>query len=464
MSKTFDHSTYLSPFTWRYGSREMREIWSEIHRRRLWRRVWVALAEAQHSLGLFPREKVDDLRAHMEEIDLERALEIEAQVGHDVMAEIKAFAERCPVGGGVIHLGATSADITDNADVLRMGEALDLVIDRTRALIRSLADETMRWADTPCVAFTHLQRAEITTVGYRLAVHLQDLWEDFQALRETRHRLRGKGFKGAVGTYASYAHLLGSVEAAVEMERLALDALGLEAYPVTTQVYPRRQDWEVLSTLAGLAGSLYRLAFDVRLLQSPLAGEWGEPFGEKQVGSSAMPFKRNPVRMEKVDSLARLVPRFAQVAWENAAHSLLERTLDDSANRREALPTAFLAVDEMLRTVTKVISALVVDEKTVERNLRVHAPFAATEVVLMEATKAGGDRQALHEALRELSLRAWEAVREGADNPLPDLVAQDQRFSSLLGRERLEEIFDVSSYVGAAPERARAMAEEVLRE
>ena len=464
MSKTFDHSTYLSPFTWRYGSREMREIWSEIHRRRLWRRVWVALAEAQHSLGLFPREKVDDLRAHMEEIDLERALEIEAQVGHDVMAEIKAFAERCPVGGGVIHLGATSADITDNADVLRMGEALDLVIDRTRALIRSLADETMRWADTPCVAFTHLQRAEITTVGYRLAVHLQDLWEDFQALRETRHRLRGKGFKGAVGTYASYAHLLGSVEAAVEMERLALDALGLEAYPVTTQVYPRRQDWEVLSTLAGLAGSLYRLAFDVRLLQSPLAGEWGEPFGEKQVGSSAMPFKRNPVRMEKVDSLARLVPRFAQVAWENAAHSLLERTLDDSANRREALPTAFLAVDEMLRTVTKVISALVVDEKTVERNLRVHAPFAATEVMLMEATKAGGDRQALHEALRELSLRAWEAVREGADNPLPDLVAQDQRFSSLLGRERLEEIFDVSSYVGAAPERARAMAEEVLRE
>ncbi len=463
MSTSFDHGTYLSPFTWRYGSREMREIWSEIHRRKLWRRVWVALAEAQQSLGLFSQEKVEDLRAHMEEVDLERALEIEAEVGHDVMAEIRTFAEQCPVGGGIIHLGATSADITDNADVLRMGEALELVTREAKALLDCLAEKTIEWADTPCVAFTHLQRAEITTVGYRLAVHLQNLWEDFQALREARQRLRGKGFKGAVGTGASYSLLLGSVEAAMEMERMALDALGLEAYPVTTQVYPRRQDWEVLSALSGLAGSLYRLAFDMRLLQSPLAGEWSEPFRERQVGSSAMPFKRNPVRMENVDSLARLIPRFAQVAWDNAAHSLLERTLDDSANRREILPTAFLAVDEMLRTVTEVISDLRIDEDAVERNLRLHAPFAATEAVLMEAVKAGGDRQVLHEALREMSLRAWDVVRDGGENPLPEFVAQDDRFASLLAQETLRSLFDVSSYVGFAPERARALAEAVRR-
>ncbi len=464
MSTTFDHSTYLSPFTWRYGSGEMREIWSEAHRRKLWRRVWVALADAQQSLGLFDKKKADDLRAHMEDIDLERALEIEAETGHDVMAEIRTFAEQCSVGGGIIHLGATSADITDNADVIRMGEALDLVIRRTANLLSDLAEKAMRWADTPCVAFTHLQRAEITTVGYRLAVHLQNLWEDFQALREVRHRLRGKGFKGAVGTYASYVSLLGSAEAALEMERLALESLGLKAYPVATQVYPRRQDWEVVSALAGLAGSLYRLAFDVRLLQSPLAGEWSEPFSARQVGSSAMPFKRNPVRMEKVDSLARLIPRLAQVAWDNAAHSLLERTLDDSANRREMLPTASLATDEMLITVARAISDLQIDERAVERNLRAHAPFAAIEAVLMEAVKAGGDRQVLHEELRKLSLQAWESVQEGTGNPLPDMLAHDPQFVSLLGRERLNSLFDVSSYVGAAPARARALAGEVLKE
>lgn len=425
--------------------------------------MWVALAESQHRMGLFSREKVEDLRSHMDDIDLPRALEIEAEIGHDVMAEIKVYAEQCPAGGGIIHLGATSADITDNADVLRIGEALDLAIQRTKGLLESLAMQAGRWSETPCVAFTHLQRAEITTIGYRMAVHLQEVWEDFQALKEVRHRLRGKGFKGAVGTCASYVHVLGSVDKAREMEKMALDILGLEAYPATTQVYPRRQDWEVLTVLAGLAGSLYRLAFSVRLLQSPLAGEWSEPFLERQVGSSAMPFKRNPVRMEKVASLARMLPHLAQVAWDNAAHSLLERTLDDSANRREMLPTAFLAVDEMLRTTAGVISEIRIDQEAVQRNLALHAPFAATEAILMEAVKAGGDRQTLHEALRELSLRAWEAVQAGMENPLPALLLEDPRFS-MLDREKFRSLFDMSSYVGAAPQLAREMSRAVMED
>ncbi len=456
----FDHETYLSPFTWRYGSREMQEIWSEAHRRRLWRRVWVALAEAQETLGFVSREQAEDLKAHQEEIDIRRALEIEAEIHHDVMAEIKTYAEQCPVGGSVIHFGATSADITDNADVLRIREAIDLTLYRIHLIIEELAEMAERWADVPCVAFTHLQRAEITTVGYRISQHLQDLWEDCQALIELRSRLRGKGFKGAVGTYASYAQALGSVEAALEMERIALEKLGLEAFPTSTQVYPRRQDWEVITTLSGLAGSLYRLAFNIRLLQSPLASEWSEPFHEKQVGSSAMPFKRNPVRMEKVNSLARLVHGFEEIAWENAAHSLLERTLDDSANRREFLPTAFLAIDEILVTMAKVLGSLRIDEETIKRNVAAHAPFAATEAVLMEAVKNGGDRQELHEALRELSMKAWESTLSGKENPLPRMISEDQRFTSLIPQKELQKLFDASNYVGAAPIIAREIARQ----
>ncbi len=459
----FGYDTYLSPFTWRYGSQEMREIWSEAHRRRLWRRVWVALAEAQHALGFVSDEQLEDLKAHQDDIDLQRALEIESEIHHDVMAEIKTYAEQCPVGGGVIHFGATSADVTDNADVIRMKEAMELTLRRLRVLLERLASLVEEWADVPCVAFTHLQRAEITTVGYRLAQHLHALWEDYQSLDEAIRRLRGKGFKGAVGTYASYAQALGSVDAAIEMERLALDSLGIEAFPVSTQVYPRRQDWEVLTSLSGLAGSLYRLAFDVRLLQSPLAAEWSEPFGAGQVGSSAMPFKRNPVRMEKVNSLARLLPGLARVAWDNAAHSLLERTLDDSANRREALPTAFLAIDEMLLTTSGVVERLVIDRDAIERNLAAHAPFAATEAVLMEAVRNGGDRQKLHDLLRKLSLKAWESVRSGGENPLPRLVRGEPEVTRLVPPEKLEELFDVSTYVGAAPALAREVSRDVLR-
>ena len=285
----FTHETYLSPFTWRYGSAEMRALWSETHRRRLLRRVWVALAGAQQRAGLVTSEQLADLRAHQDDVDLVRAAEIEAEIHHDLMAEIRTFAEQCPVGAPIIHLGATSADILDNADALRIRAALDLLLARLAALLDDLADLVESHADRACMGYTHIQPAEPTTVGYRLATYGQDLVEDYSELRRRRDNLRGKGMKGAVGSGASYERALaGSGMSRTEMESLVMEELGLAPFPITTQVYPRKQDYRVLSSLAGLAASLYRFAFDLRLLQSPPIGEWSEPFGAKQVGSSAM--------------------------------------------------------------------------------------------------------------------------------------------------------------------------------
>ena len=459
----YTHDTYLSPFTWRYGSGEMREIWSEVHRRRLWRRVWVALARAQMRAGLVTPEQVADLEAHQEDVDLERAQAVEAEIGHDVMAEIRVFAEQCPVGGRILHLGATSADITDNADVLRLREGLTLLLSRVDTLLRVLAEQVDRWADVPCMGFTHLQPAEPTTVGYRLAITLQDLAEDYRTLRELHDRLRAKGFRGAVGTRASYAQLLeGTGVTPAQLEAWALAELGLKAFPISTQVYPRKQDWRVVSALAGLAQTLYRFAFDVRVLQSPAVGEWSEPFGRRQVGSSAMPFKRNPVHAENVDSLARFLARLPLIMWDNAAHSLLERTLDDSANRRVVLAEAFLAADEIVRRSTRIVKGLVIHETAIRRNLERYGTFAAVERVLMEAVKAGGDRQALHERLREHSMAAWRAVEGGEKNPLPRLLVEDPALTRWLSADQIRRLLDASTYVGDAPERARALARPFL--
>ena len=460
--KTFDHHTFLSPFTWRYGSPEMRRIWSEVYRRQLMRRVWVALAEAQQAAGLVTAEQVADLKAHQDEIDLGRAHAIEREIRHDVMAELHTFAEQCPVGGGILHLGATSTDILDNVDALRLREALDLVIERTEALLRELARQIETWADTPCMGFTHLQPAEPTTVGYRLAQYGQDLLLDLEELQRVRRSVRGKGIKGAVGTSASFAQLLqGTGVTPAELEQRVMETLGLEAFPVTTQTYPRKQDWRVLNALAGLAASLYRLAFDLRLLQSPLAHEWFEPFGEKQVGSTAMPFKRNPVAAENIDSLARFVAALPRVAWDNAAHSLLERTLDDSANRRELLPAAFLATDELLRRAQRLVAGLEVDEAALARNLDAYGTFAATERVLMEAVRQGGDRQALHEVIRQHAMAAWKAVAEGKPNPLPDLLAAEPALTRYLPPPRIRALLVAREHIGDAPGRARALAAEI---
>jgi len=458
----FEHDTFLSPFTWRYGSREMRAIWSEVHKRRFWRRVWVALAAAQRRAGLVTAEQLADLRAHEGDVDLARTAEIEAEVRHDKMAELRTFAEQCPVGGPVLHLGATSADIEDNADALRIRQALDLLLERLHVLLSDLADLIEARADQVCMGFTHIQPAEPTTVGYRLATYGQDLLEDYVDLRRVRASIRGKGIKGAVGTSAAYAHLLaGSGMSPAELEAYVMAELGLDPFPVATQVYPRKQDYRVVTALAGLAASLYRFGFDLRLLQSPPIGEWSEPFGARQVGSSAMPFKRNPVDAENIDSLGRYVAALARVAWDNAAHCLLERTLDDSANRRLILPAVFLASDELLCRAHRILRGLRIHDEAVARNLAAYGTFAATERLLMELARAGADRQAMHEVIRAHAMAAWQAVWAGEPNPLADRLSADPEVLRYLPAGRVREHLDAAGYVGDAPERARQMARAI---
>lgn len=454
-----DFTTYQSPFSWRYSSDAMRRIWSEHNKRLLWRTLWVALAETEAEFGLVTPAQAADLRAHMDEIDIPRALEIEAEIHHDLMAEVRTFAEHAMTGGGIIHLGATSMDIEDNADALRIRQAVDLTLETLGGLLRSLGRLTEQWADTPLIAFTHIQPAEPSTLGYRLAQYLQDLLEDYKRLGRERTEIRGKGFKGAVGTGASYAELIG-VENLTAFEQELSTRLDLPFFPVATQTYPRKQDYNVLAALAGLGQSLYKMAFDLRILQSPPLGELAEPFSSKQVGSSAMPFKRNPINAEKIDSLARSLAQAPRVAWDNAAHSILERTLDDSANRRTLLPEAFLAADEMMRTAIKILDGLRVDETAMARNLAIYGPFAATERVMMAAVKAGADRQAMHECIRNQSMTAWETVRQGEPNPLAANLCKEKDILAFLTEAEILALMDYRSHIGDAPQRARAMAGE----
>jgi adenylosuccinate lyase len=456
-----DFENYQSPFTWRYGSPAMRRIWGEANKRRLWRRLWLALAEVQAEFGLVRPEQVDDLRAHFQDLDIPLALQIETEIQHDLMAELKVFAGQAPLGGAILHLGATSTDVEDNADVLCMRQALDLLLEELRPVLLAFAARIQEWAETPLIAFTHLQPAEPSTLGYRLAGYAQDLWADWGALHQVRLDLRGKGFKGAVGSAAAYAELLGLANLP-EFERRLSVRLDLPFYPVATQVYPRKQDYQVVSALAGLGASLYKFAFDLRLLQSPPLGEWREPFGEHQVGSSAMPFKRNPVNAEKIDSLARLLAQMPRLAWDNAAHSLLERTLDDSANRRTLLPEAFLIADELIRVTHRVLDGLQFDEHSMRRNLSQYAPFAGVERVLAASSKAGADRQMMHERLRQHAMQAWGSVQDGGENPLVELLAGDSDLARYLAPAEIRRLMDANQYVGDAPQRARLLAGEIL--
>lgn len=459
-----DHKTYQSPFTWRYGSEEMRSTWSEVHRRLLWRRIWVALAETQAELGLVAPEEAADLRAHAHEVTIERALEIEAEIEHDLMAEVRAFAEQCPAGGRILHLGATSMDVKDNADVLRLRDALDLLLGRLGELLADLASRIDERADQPCIGFTHLQPAEPTTVGFRLAQYGLDLLTDLAEIRHVRQSIKGKGFRGATGTSASYSQLLNAASGtpcADELEARLLAKLDLEAFPVTTQTYPRKQDWLILNALAGLAGTLYRFAFDLRILQAQPYGEWSEPFAARQVGSSAMPFKRNPVNSEAMDSLARWVAALPRVAWDNAAHSLLERTLDDSANRRLILPEAFLAADELVGRARRVLRGLVIHDDAVARNMETYGVFAATERLLMALVLAGADRQEMHERIRVHSQTAWSAIQHGERNPLAGCLEEDPALLTFLPAGQIRSLLDARGYVGDAPERARSLAQSI---
>jgi adenylosuccinate lyase len=344
--------------------------------------------------------------------------------------------------------------------VLRQRESLALLLDNLKEVLLLMAEAVDAWADLPMIAFTHLQPAEPSTLGYRLAIYAQDLLGDWQSLRAMRGELRGKGFKGAVGTEAAYAELVG-VDRLDDFEVHLSKRLDLPFFPVATQVYPRKQDYDLLSRLASLGASLHKFAFDLRLLQSAPVGELGEPFGKAQVGSSAMPFKRNPIHSEKIDSLARMLAGMPRLAWDNAANSLLERTLDDSANRRTLFPEAFLICDELLLTTKQIISGLQVNREAIKHNLQAYAPFAGVERVLMALAKAGADRQVMHEYLRQHSLTAWAEVQAGRPNMLDELISHDPEITCYLPADELCRLMDISHYLGNAPQRARKMSETV---
>lgn len=455
-------SEYLSPFSWRYASPEMRKLWSENQKRLTWRKIWVALAQAQSEFGLVSAEQVAELTLAVDTINLQRSFEIEAEIHHDLMAEVRAFAEQCPTAGGIIHLGATSMDIEDNAEALRMRQALDLLLKKLTQLLITFADQIRTHAATPIMAFTHLQPAEPSTLGYRLSFYAQDLLADFHDLQRLKNQIKGKGFKGAVGTAASYIELLGA-ENFRQFENRLSELLGLPFFEVTSQTYPRRQDYTVLSSLAAMGSTLYKLAFDLRILQSPVIGEWSEPFGARQVGSSAMPFKRNPIQAEKIDSLARLLASLPQVAWNNTAHSLLERTLDDSANRRSILPEAFLIADELLTVSNRIVRNLKINHDAITQNVNKFAPFAGTERLLMALVRAGANRQEMHERLRNHAMQAWQAVQAGMVNPLPELIAKDSIFQQFLSQDILQSILKTDEYTGIAKERAIALADTIVK-
>jgi adenylosuccinate lyase len=459
---TFKHDTFISPMTWRYGSNEMRHIWSELHKRRQMRQVWLALATAQHDAGLVNEEQLADLRQQVNAVDIPRALEIERETRHDVMAEIRCYAEQCPVGGGIIHWGATSADVNDNVTALRLRQSLQLLLRRQEALLEVVAAKITQYADLPVMAHTHIQPAEPTTLGYRFAGYGQDLLELLFALRLLAGEIRGKGFKGAVGTQASFADMLaGAPMGPMELEQRAMEVLELPYFMVTTQTVSRQQDLQVQQLLARLAATLHKMAYDFRILQSPPFGEWAEPFGQKQVGSSAMPFKRNPINMENVCSLARLVASLTIAAWENASQAILERSLDDSANRRLFQPESLLATDEMLRRMTRVLAEMRIDQEATARNLERYGPFAATERVLMALVQGGVDRQEGHEWLRQHSVAAWQRLQESGENPLPVLLAADRQIAAVLPPAQLAALMDVSGHTGTAALRANLVADAI---
>ncbi len=460
MADLYNHNSYVSPLSWRYGSSEMKEIFSEVHKRKLLRRVWIALARAQEKAGIVTREQVEELEAHKDDIDIEKATEIENVIHHDLMAEIKTYASQCPKGGGVIHLGATSMDALDNADAVRFLEALELTEKRLDDLLDAISEKAEEYKNVPTMAFTHIQPAEITTIGYRLSQTIQDLLDDREQLVFVKKSIRGKGMKGAVGTAASYKELLSdSGISSIEMENMVMDELGIKAYDAATQIYSRKQDLRIIEALSSIACTLHKFSLDFRILQSPPIGEFSEPFGKMQVGSSAMPFKRNPINSEKIDSLSRIVENAYQSAWNNAATTVLERSLDDSANRRIFIPESFIALDEILITETKVVRGMSIHSTATSRLMSSYGVFASTERVLMELGKKGADRQKMHEVIREESLKAWVSVQEGKENPLKKALMENEEILSYLSKDEIEKYLDASGYTGDAEKRTEMVLE-----
>ena len=462
---TYGYGSYLSPFTWRYGSEEMRKLFSETRRRATWRRVWLALAEAEADVGLISGREMEAIRKSSGEanVDIARAHEIEKKVRHDLMAELRVFADQAKEGGGKLHLGATSMDIEDNADVMIFGKGLDLLIGRMVSCLDAAALKVAQHKRLVCMGWTHLQPAEPTTMGYRFANYAQDLVLDIKLVETLQKEfVKGKGVKGAVGTSASYKKLLGSRAKAQQLEEAVMSRLGIGYFDVATQTYPRKVDYLILSALASVAASCAKFGLDVRVLQSPTFGELSEPIEDSQVGSSAMPFKRNPVTAERMCSLARVVSVMPLVAFMNASNSILERTLDDSASRRIAIPEAFLAVDECLAIYERMMRGLKLYPAMIKKNLERFGAFAGTEAVMMELAEKGEDRQQVHERIRIKSFKAWEAVMKGEPNPLERLLSEDKAISSKLTRKRLKALLDPSAHTGGAEEACDEFLKKVV--
>lgn len=453
------YAQYDNPLVTRYASAEMASLFSPRTRIRTWRRLWVALAEAERELGLAISEaQVAELRAHVDDIDFAEAERIEAQVRHDVMAHIRAYGQCCPAAKGIIHLGATSAYVVDNADLLVLRDALRETRRKAVNVLDALAQFARTHRDLPTMGLTHLQPAQVTTVGRRACLWAQELLLDLAELDFVEGSLRFLGAKGAIGTQASFLSLFQGDEGKVgELDKRIGEKLGFPStFRVTGQTYTRKLDARALACLSSIGQSATKFANDVRILQSRREVE--EPFEDEQVGSSAMAYKRNPMRSERIASLARLViSNAANGAW-TAASQWFERTLDDSANKRVAMAEGFLAIDGMLLLYMNVAAGLAVRPAMIARNLRDELPFLATEEVLMLAVKAGGDRQELHEKIRRHSMAAAERLKAGEANDLVERLAKDAAFGAVAGR--LPELLDARRHVGRSP----AQVDEFLRE
>ena len=445
------YDRYVSPLSERYASKEMQYVFSPDKKFKTWRRLWIALAETEKELGLsITQEQIDELKAHAEDINYEVAKEREKVVRHDVMSHVYAYGQQCPKAKGIIHLGATSCYVGDNTDIIVMSEALEIVRKKLINVIAELAKFADNYKNQPTLAFTHFQPAQPTTVGKRATLWMQEFLMDLQDLEYVKSTLKLLGSKGTTGTQASFLELFdGDQEKIDQIDPMIAKKLGFEAcYPVSGQTYSRKVDTRVLNVLAGIAASAHKFSNDIRLLQH--LKEVEEPFEKTQIGSSAMAYKRNPMRSERIASLSRYVMIDALNPAITSATQWFERTLDDSANKRLSVPEGFLAIDGILDLCLNVVDGLVVYPKVIEKRLMSELPFMATENIMMDAVKAGGDRQELHEKIRELSMEAGRNVKEkGLDNNLLDLIAADPAFG--LNEEELKKTMNPAKYVGRAP-------------
>ncbi|MGN0294363.1 MAG: adenylosuccinate lyase [Lachnospiraceae bacterium] len=455
---------YTSPLSERYASKEMQYIFSQDKKFRTWRRLWIALAESEYELGLdsITQEQIDELKEHKDDINYDVAREREKLVRHDVMSHVYAYGVQCPKAKGIIHLGATSCYVGDNTDIIIMSEALQLVKKKLVNVLAELAKFADQYKDLPTLAFTHFQPAQPTTVGKRATLWMMELKLDLDDLEYLIGSLRLLGSKGTTGTQASFMELFnGDHEKIKQLDQKIAEKMGFAGcYPVSGQTYSRKVDSRVVSVLAGIAQSAHKFSNDIRLLQH--LKEVEEPFEKNQIGSSAMAYKRNPMRCERMASLANYVMSDMMNPMLVASTQWFERTLDDSANKRISIPEAFLAVDGILDLYLNVVDGLVVYDKVIHKHLMAELPFMATENIMMDAVKAGGDRQELHEKIRTLSMEAGRNVKEkGLDNNLLELIAADPSFG--LNLEELQKSMDPSRYTGRAKEQVEEFLSDVIQ-